>query len=102
MSFDVIADLNKEKAINMIVGDQLECYEHFSTTHTIYADTDISDIMWEIENELESIQEELKKKNNEIEQEKTKLSKLPFHEILEIGESKGLWKQTEKQRRLIQ
>jgi len=102
MIMHVTYDLSKEKAIEMIVGESLDSYEQYSSCHTIYADTDISSIMWEIENELESIQEELKKTNKEIEKEKSRLSKLALHEILEIGESKGLWKQSEKQKRLIQ
>lgn len=44
---------------------------------------------------------DLAKRNLEIEKEKQRLSKLPTHEIAEMGEERGLWKQKEKQKRLI-
>lgn len=105
MKMQVTANLNKEKAIEMVVKELVDCHINYEIWIDIYQANSLEEAAMMGDSAsfgMPDFEEEAKEKFKALQKEKARLSKLHFHEILEIGESKGLWKQTEKQKRLIQ
>ena len=101
---NVTIDLNKEKAIDMIIRISYDT----EISYTVSVDISCADSSSEARDmgecaldEVPDLGDDCYNLYNEIEEERKKLNKLPYHEILEKGESLGLWKLTEKQKRLI-
>ncbi len=104
MEYKVTCNMTKKKAINMIIKNSMDYQINYNVCVDIFQANSLDEAIsmgesasWELpdfENEAKEIYQRLQK-------EKQRLSKLPYHEILEIGEELGLWQQTEKQKRLI-
>jgi len=95
-------ELSKEEAIDTLLDLEDSDFKTINLSIDVYRDTDASTICWDLEEQIEELKSELKESSKEREERYQELIKKPFHEILEIGEEKDLWKQTEKQKRLIQ
>lgn len=106
---EIIMMKSREEIIDMLLehykkkGDLESKEEWSSSTYTITSDTDIDDILLDLHSEMVGIRQDLDKRGNneKLEELENRLVSMYTHELLEEGEKEGLWKQTEKQKRLI-
>jgi hypothetical protein len=95
-------DLNKEKAIDMIL--KTDSYERFSCSINVSEYESEDDLIRELDSlrdDYEDFCDEVTDKFKDLQIERKKLKSMMSHEIYEIGEEKGLWKLNERQKRLI-
>ena len=94
--------MNKQEMIQKILeNENFVSSEQWSGVYTIDANTTISDIIYEIENEMHEIKKQLKDNKTLRNDAEIELKAKSYHEIEELGEKLGLWKLEEKQKRLI-
>ena len=97
---DITIELNKDKAVDMIAREGFDTYCDTDCIR-VDIDTDIEEQLDTIRSQAEYTKTELEDNEKDIKKIKQELNKLPYHEILELGEKKDLWKLGEIQKRLI-
>jgi hypothetical protein len=97
---DITISLTKERAIEIIARDGFSTYCDTDFIR-VDIDTDIEQQLDDIRSQAEFSMTELKENEKDINKLIKDLNKLAYHEILELGESKDLWTQGERQKRLF-
>ena len=94
-------DLDREKAIEIILGDDSTISLNISIDCSYLTLDMINEVCDDEMMNIESFKEDCKNRVKKIQEERKVLESLPTHELYEKGEALGYWKLKEKQKRLI-